>query len=169
MPGGRSGSVRSTVALAALAFLFGAPACGGSAAPAQAPSAPAETGEPGTTTPETQQGYGQPSGGAAPSPAPAATESMDQRFAEPPAEAVGPSEGAATSLERALGELDRAERELGLAGSDCSVVCKALGSMQRATERICSLAPDTSADGRCRRARDRLGAAEGRAQRGCKC
>ena len=165
----RDGSPALRRAVVASGLVFAVAACGGSAAPAAAPAAPVEQSEPGATgAPQAEQGYGQSPG--TPAPAAAPTQPTDQRFAEPPAEAVGPSDGTGqASLERAIGELDRAERELSAAGPDCGLACKALGSMQRATERICSLSPDTAEGSRCRRARERLGAAEGRVQRGCKC
>ena len=158
------------VLAAGLASIVGVAACGGSAPPAGVPGAgPPVQSQPGAPAPEAEQGYGQqPSGGAAPSPAP--TQPTDQRFAEPPAEPIGPSDlPAEVALKEAQSDFDRAESELSSAGRDCALACKALGSMQRATERICSLSPETAADGRCRRARERLGAAQGRVQRGCKC
>ena len=99
------------------------------------------------------------------------------------------SEGAPTDAEGALAELDRAEAELQRAfgnnraaekGADeaskpvqlgesppdpCETACKALASMKRASEHLCSLAGD--GDERCSAGRDRLAKAGERVRGSC--
>lgn len=132
---------------------------GGYAAPEQEEQAPPSTPAPSASASRPE--------GARPPTRP----SQAPRFAEPPPAApVGPATGnAEPAITRALGDLDRAENELGAAGSDCSLACKALGSMQRASERICSLEPDTGPMSRCRRARERVAGAQSRVRSGCRC
>jgi hypothetical protein len=138
--------------------------CGGGA-PAAAPQAPPPSEVPSPEYPQQQQpGYAAP-------PAPAGGD-----FAEPPAatppppESQGPiGDGAQPSVEQASLELDRAAAELSAAGSDCARACKALGSMSRASERICALEPDDRSGGRCRRARERVTVATEKVRRSCAC
>jgi hypothetical protein len=144
--------------------------CGGSGMPASAPqSAPPpqkESDTPSQAYPSQQQpGYAAPpsapSGGGDFAPSPAAP---------PPPAGQGPViEGAGPAVEQASLELDRAAAELSASGSDCARACKALGSMNRASERICALEPDTGTGGRCRRARERVGEAADRVRRSCAC
>jgi hypothetical protein len=139
--------------------------CGGgmpASAPESAPSKESET-PPQAYPPQQQPGYG----------APAPTGGGD--FAQPPPAPPAPpgqgpaTEGAQPSVEQASLELDRAATELSAAGSDCARACKALRSMNRASERICALDPDESAAGRCRRARERVTEAAERVRRSCAC
>ena len=137
--------------------------CGGGSVPASAPEAP----PPAQSYPQQQPGYGTPSnaptsGEEYAQPPPAAT--------PPPSDALGPSDqGAQPSVERASLELDRAAAELSAAGSDCPRACKALASMNRASERICALEPDESPGGRCKRAKERVTEATERVRRSCAC
>jgi hypothetical protein len=152
-----------------LAFSVLLASCGGGM-PASAPeSAPPPQEERETPTqaypPQQQPGYG----------APPAAPTSGGGFAEPPAARPPPpgqdsvAEGAQPTVEQASLELDRAAAELSASGSDCARACKALDSMNRASERICALEPDTGTGGRCRRARERVGVAADRVRRSCAC
>ena len=149
---------------AGLAGLLLLTSCGGgtpAAAPAGAP--PQEGAPPAQAYPaEEQPGYGaQPAPGSG---------DFAQPPAAPPPPGQGPdTEGAQPSVEQASLEFDRAAAELSAAGTDCPRACKALGSMNRASERICALDPDQSAAGRCRRAKDRVTEASERVRRSCAC
>jgi hypothetical protein len=135
-------------------------------APASAPP-PQEEGEkaPSQGYPQQQQpGYG------APSSAPTGGDFAQPPAAPPSPPAQGPvTEGAQPTVEQASLELDRAAAELSASGSDCARACKALGSMNRASDRICALEPDTGTGGRCRRARERVSEAADRVRRSCAC
>ena len=58
------------------------------------------------------------------------------------------------------------EAELG-AGNPCATACRALASMQRATDHLCGLAGDS--DARCTGARDRVRGARERVTSSCAC
>ena len=64
-------------------------------------------------------------------------------------------------------ELDSAGDEIA-AASDCSTACRALASMRRAAEKICSLAGESTDE--CRRARSKVSEAARRVSKaGCNC
>jgi uncharacterized membrane protein len=67
----------------------------------------------------------------------------------------------------ARADLDRAQRDLELATSDCESACRALASMERATSHLCSLAEEPDDQRRCDDARLRLTAARGRVHAAC--
>jgi hypothetical protein len=136
--------------------------------PASAPESSPPPQKEGETPSQAYPPQQQPGYGAPPS---APTGGGD--FAQPPASpppGQGPvTEGAQPTVEQAGLELDRAAAELNASGSDCARACKALGSMNRASERICALEPDTGTGGRCRRARERVTEAADRVRRSCAC
>jgi hypothetical protein len=113
------------------------------AAPTGGTSAPSSTGTPGTYP------------GPQPSPGPAPT------FAEPP-------ESPEMQRVRARDALARAEEDLAMSTRrDCATACRALGSMERATARICDLA-DTPDDRRkCDDAKKKLADAKQRIRASC--
>lgn len=76
-----------------------------------------------------------PAGGAA-----APSNTTEQAPGEPPTDKmiVEPKADAAT----AQASFDEASAAFSAAGSDCASMCKALASMQRATDRLCELAKD---------------------------
>jgi hypothetical protein len=93
-------------------------------------------------------------GGAAPSPsAPTGSGS-----AAPESDATQP-----TTVGAARGELDRAEAQVSATQGDCAAACRALASMQRAAEHLCSV--DNGAE--CARARERVDAARARVEASC--
>jgi hypothetical protein len=77
-----------------------------------------------------------------------------------------PAERVATRL-AARAELDRAQRELESAASDCESACRALASMERATSHLCSLADEPDDQRRCDDAKLRLTTARGRVRAAC--
>jgi hypothetical protein len=145
--------------LAALALS----ACGASSAqrPASAPAGGADQKSEEAAPDESQPGYQRQAYPEEPAPAPAPT------FAQPPAE---PTLGSAADAQVAL---DRGEQELASAlssGGDCRTACKAMGSMQRARDRICELNGADDPGRRCATARQRVDEAADRLRRGaCTC
>jgi hypothetical protein len=67
----------------------------------------------------------------------------------------------------ARAELDRAQRDLEAAASDCEAACRALASMERATSHLCSLADEDADRRRCDDARGRLAEARKRVRGAC--
>ncbi len=146
------------VTLTALGIALGA--CGGvsakSAPPASAPASYAN---------ERQSSQAAPTPPASPQATmPRADPKTDSA---PSAGAVAPSTAARDrdgvrdpSLRRAV---EAAQRELELAGSDCAAACRALGSMERATARLCALEETACEDVRVRllRSRERVRASCG--------
>jgi hypothetical protein len=129
--------------------------CGGAATmPASSPSpadeVPAGTGTQAapSTKMESQPGYPPP----------------------PPAQPSVPGSADADVSRRreaAIAELGRAQHDLEAAAGDCSVACRALASMERATQHLCDLAVDADDQGRCGDARQRLLAARQRVRSAC--
>ncbi len=75
----------------------------------------------------------------------------------------------AIQIAAAQANFDDANRQLGAAGGDCAKLCKALASMQRATERLCGLVAGSN-DGekrRCTDARAKLTAATAKVNATC--
>jgi hypothetical protein len=142
------------IAIASAATL---PACGG-AAPRGAASPPASSPAPAEADEQT----------AAPPP-PAAT--------VPPTSAQAPDESPKAQSGGPLpprkgknveaSELDRAREDV-FAATDCASMCRALSSMQRATEHLCALG-DGSDDGkrRCSEAKGKLSEASARVKASC--
>jgi hypothetical protein len=133
--------------------------CGGAAKYDQAPQTPAA--EP----------PGQPSGASG-----AATPPSGQPPPPPPAPVASPTDASAATtdkerpkaaLGRARNELDVAERELQASAGDCANACRALGSMERATGRLCDLASSTEDRQRCEDAKTKVLAARDRVRSTC--
>jgi hypothetical protein len=152
-------NMKTTSAPSALGvtLLLLATACGGAGAP---PKSAAEAPAP---SPGGQAGYPlAPSAGASlPSAAPSQASpepSADSATKMPLSPTTAPPR---SSLRR---DVEAAQRELETAGSDCTAACRALGSMERATARLCSLEESGCEDVRVRlrRARDRVRASCGR-------
>lgn len=145
----------STVMMA-MALASGLAACGG--AP---PKSRAAESAPVPPSAAAQPGY--PAAGAATGAPPSTSEdtSNERDRAAPKAAAApntAPSPGVAGAAPRARSEVEAAHRELDLAGSDCARACRALGSMERATARLCTLDEASCEDVRVRliRARERV-------------
>lgn len=138
-----------------LAALAGA--CGGSkdASPARAPSnndvTPSSTHAPAGPGGDSAQ---EPKGGFAP---------------PPPAPTAGMPGGMDRDAARvqARDALARAERELETSTSDCATACRALGSLERATSRLCQLAESPDDRRRCEDAQKKLGSARDRVKQTC--
>jgi hypothetical protein len=64
-------------------------------------------------------------------------------------------------------ELARAQADLEAAQGDCAAACRALASMQHATERLCALAGEPDDRRRCEDAKKRLLAARDRVRSAC--
>lgn len=151
----------SVVATLAFAFAIG---CGGAPqkSAAEPPSAPAQAGGayaqpggyPAQAAPEAPAAESQkkseranadattPTTAPAPAPAPA----------PPRAAGTGSSSSGALAARR---DIEAAQRELESAGSDCAAACRALGSMERATARLCVLEEASCEDVRVRLVRSR--------------
>lgn len=147
-----------SVAAVALAALLGLSLdmCGGAAAsrPPESPSA-APTG--GAYPSETKSVQGQPSEEPTPSAAPPAAA----------ATSPGDASSGARAREAARAELARAQRDLETANSDCAAACRALASMERATDHLCALAGDSDDQSRCDDARRKVLAARERVRSTC--
>jgi len=123
-------------------------------APAPAGGAPVES----TEAPEKEPGTGP----ATPPPAPPAA-------AAPPPSQLAPSDHADVMGRRiaARAELELAARAVDAAGADCGAACRALGSMDRATQHMCAIAEDADDRRRCDDAMRRLLAARERVRAAC--
>ena len=143
------GPVRASVVVVAVAAVLQACGGGGSANPkgASAPSAPAEKGYSGA--PDAAE-----SAPPAPPPPP------------PPASSMQPGGGPST-LQKARGDFETAQRELDVAASDCRAACRALGSMDRAAGHLCDLASGVSDRARCEEAKTKLYSARDRVRTTC--
>lgn len=130
----------------------------GKSAPPQPPAAsPAEA--PG------QQGYpAAPQQEASPVESPS-TRAPDADTAPSKSSTNGPATSGA--LAGASGEVDRAQREIEIAAGNCENACRALGSMDRATGKLCTLARSTHELDRCGDAKTRLQNARDRVKRTC--
>jgi hypothetical protein len=88
-----------------------------------------------------------------------------------PAQGAEPSGGAASTRSVALGQASRdvesAQRELDVSGGDCRNACRALGSMDRATGRLCGLAESPDEQRRCGDAKTRVYSARDKVRNTC--
>jgi hypothetical protein len=73
----------------------------------------------------------------------------------------------AVQIAAAQANFDEAHRQLGSAGGDCAKLCKALASMQRATDRLCGLVAGSTDARRCTDARSKLTAATAKVNATC--
>ncbi len=76
-------------------------------------------------------------------------------------------EPVAAARARAKSELEAAEIELGQAGSDCSRACKALASMERATDHLCGVVSTPDEQKQCDDAREKLKSSRDRVRSTC--
>lgn len=99
---------------------------------------------------------------ASPAPAPPSTPTS------PTATAQGASQQTRTvAMSQASNEIEAAQRELDVAGGDCRNACRALGSMDRAAGRICSLASSNDEQRRCGDAKTRVYSARDKVKNTC--
>jgi hypothetical protein len=88
------------------------------------------------------------------------------KLSEPP----GPEKKAETldvKLRHAQTSFEDAESAFTAAGNDCVQLCKALASMNNATERLCELAKDNGDEQRCTDAKNKLDAARAKVKSTC--
>ena len=76
-------------------------------------------------------------------------------------------EPPAAKRERARSEMKQAEIELSQAGSDCSRACKALASMERATDHLCGVVTTPEEQQQCDEAREKLKSSKDRVRSSC--
>ena len=130
---------------ALLLALTGLAGCAGAAAPKSAAEAPAQAQQPA------------PGSYPASMPLPSAPQSSADH---PAAGAAAPAAPTATVPRREglRRDIEAAQRELDLSGADCASACRALGSMERATARLCTLEEASCEDVRVRlrKARERV-------------
>lgn len=166
---------RAWVAYGLLAVI--ASGCGGGGSPSKAPDNPAQPMREESAPTTTSAPAGAPGADTAPRaiapsgpvPQPAPT------FAPPPPMAPTDRETAPrapsareTNLARARDELRRAEEELDVSTHrDCATACRAVGSMERATRRICDLADAPDDRRRCDDAKKKLASAKQRIRAEC--
>jgi hypothetical protein len=73
-----------------------------------------------------------------------------------------------TTPEAAQKQLDEAQQAFDASTGDCAQMCKALASMQRATDHLCTLAgEDLDGKKRCDEARARVDSAEAKLKASC--
>ena len=125
------------------------PAPAGAAQPQQPPSTP-------TVSPSTQS---QPGTVSTDAPHPPTD-------TKPSADSTRPS-SRALALSQAGTEVESSQRELDVAGGDCRNACRALGSMDRAAGRICSLAQSEDEQRRCGDAKTRVYSARDKVRTTC--
>jgi hypothetical protein len=133
-----------------------APPASPASEPAPAPSAgaPAYPAQPGAVSADA------PSAGAPPPPPPAPPPAaQSQPYAQPP--------NRAASMTQASNDLEASQRELDVAGGDCRNACRALGSMDRAAGRLCTLAQSPDDARRCEGAKTRLYSARDKVKNTC--
>lgn len=131
-----------------------APARG--ASPDQAPPGYAERQAPGAYAPP-------------PPPAPPSSEPLARPSGPttaPPAP-ESPAASRSATIRRAANDVEASQRELDIAGGDCRNACRALGSMDRATGRICSLAQSDDEQRRCSQAKTRVYSARDQVRNTC--
>lgn len=101
-------------------------------------------------------------------PAQAAPEGAAAESAKAPSASAGvPYTDRSMAMSQATGEVVAAERQLDLSGGDCQNACRALGSMDRATGRLCALAQSNDETRRCGDARNRLYTARDKVRSSC--
>ncbi len=120
-----------------------------------------------------------PAGAPAPAPgeavptqstAPAGGYPQQPGYAQPPPTAASGAADQGDLAQRraaARAELERAQSDLDAAATDCTAACRALSSMERATQHLCTLAADPDDQKRCDDAQHRLAAARARVRSSC--
>jgi hypothetical protein len=160
--------VRTITAVASSALLFACAAADRAGAKAPAATSPGYGGE-SAQYPQQPAGYPQQPG-AQPQPGMPAPPPPEPGAA-PPAPGQPGGGGSATSrtmaFSSALDEIDTSGRQLDVAAGDCSNACRALGSMDRACGRLCSLAQGSDETRRCEDAKKKVYSARDRVKQTC--
>ena len=134
--------------------------CGGAASMPPASPAPAQEVPAGAPDAPSTNAVSPPGYPAQPQPPP-----------PPPSQPAAPAPGDAADVSRrreaARAELGQAQQDLEAAASDCSTACRALASMERATQHLCELVVEPDDRGRCDDARQRLHKARERIRSAC--
>ena len=108
---------------------------------------------------------------AAPPPPPASppASAADASTTAPSAPGGGsaPAPNRGVAMAQATNDVDSAQRELDVAGGDCRNACRALGSMDRAAGRLCSLAQSPEESRRCDSAKGRVYTARDKVRNTC--
>ncbi|MBS2015153.1 MAG: hypothetical protein JST00_19840 [Deltaproteobacteria bacterium] len=140
------------------------------AAGSKAPATPSQVGEASGAAPQAAPaGYPQQPGAYPPAPPPAEPAAPVQPQAAPGQFGGQPSGGTSRSMafSAALDEVDSSVRQLDVAAGDCSNACRALGSMDRAAGRLCSLAQGNDEGRRCEDAKKKVYTARDRVKQTC--
>jgi len=129
--------------------------------PESKPAADAAKQENAPSTP--QAGYGGQPGAypqqpAPPPPTPSTAASGQAQPGQP---------GPQMALSQASDDIDKAQRELDVAASNCQNACRALGSMDRAAGKVCTLTREDASHDRCDDAKRRLLTARDRVRNTC--
>lgn len=117
---------------------------------------PAEEPRSTATPPPMQPGY----------PAQAAAPALAEESAKAPSGAA-PYPDRSIAIAQATNDVASSQRQLDLSGGDCQNACRALGSMDRATGRLCGLAQSNDEIRRCDDARNRLYSARDKVRSSC--
>jgi hypothetical protein len=88
-------------------------------------------------------------------------------MAPPPPVDRGSTPTRSAAIARLSSEIEAAQRELDMAGSNCTAACRALASMDRAAGHLCELALGGDEIRRCEDAKDRVRAARDRVRAAC--
>ena len=157
--------IRPTLCALVLGVSAGCGAASREARPSSAPSSPSQDSE--STMEPARAGAAPPTAateGAVSSPA-SAPVSPEPGTSGPPS-----AKGAAAeeSVVAAQSRFDDASKAFVSAGSDCASMCKALGSMSRATDRLCALTDTAPKErSRCVAAKTKLEKAEQKVKSTC--
>jgi hypothetical protein len=108
-----------------------------------------------------QRPQGQPP--APPPPPPPSTQPTTPSASTTPS----PSGNRSVALAQASNDIEVAQRELDVAGGDCRNACRALGSMDRAAGRICSLIQSNDDPRRCGDAKAKVYSARDKVKNTC--
>lgn len=130
------------------------------AAKPPAPSSP----EPAQSSPGAALGYGAPGQPQQAGYPPATSAQPGYAPAPPPPPLQATSPTPETLTVQAARDFDAAERELSVAAGDCSNACRALGSMDRAAGRICTLSAEKP---RCEDATSKVRTARDKVKKSC--
>ena len=164
-----TGVVTSTCMLLATLVAGCAAAGKSSAPPASEPANTQGSGQAGYPSSEVQQAppYAQPPAPPPPPPSPSGGSATPATPSASKAEPGGGASSRSMALQGASREIEKSQRELDVAGSDCRNACRALGSMDRAAGRLCELSRGDGEPERCEDAKRRVYSARDRVRTTC--